>query len=858
MPTGRVRTGAETTGSISATGTVVVNGVTDTTAIINGATGARLKASQADASEGADALGRPIPIKPKFTNFPVELKSIPNWVLWRYLPPKSKKGGKWRKVPFQPSGTTANTTDRSTWASFDACCAAYSRSGFDGVGFVFDGEIAADGLCYCGVDFDACVSDGNVQSLAGDRIKYLNTYTELSVSGTGYHCIARAEPLDRIVKFDGVEVYTKARYFTFTGVAFGEIKAAPTQIGALVNELRAKEAASKQQRSGGAGTKRISAIELPNSFKNVKPAQAFAKLDPQGDKLSEGIRTPKWFATLSAELKDAVVDYALDLIAKNTWLLELEADGGNYAEYYKLTTSVARSGAPNAEDIFVKHASGAKNADPEDALREYFSRCQASQRSGGEEITVGTLLMLAQQNGASFDRWKRQVPSVPVLPSVTWSTAELQISFSNIPHRRWLYGTYLSRGEVTVSAAPGGAGKTAHAMGMAVEIATGIEILGEKIFGGDLKALFINGEDGGAEIQRRVFAFCLAHADKIKGQKLDRLYVAGADDGRVQRLSFLETTEKNFSRLDRSGFEVLESALEALHPDLVVLDPLVAFCGGGNMNDNAVMAQVIRELKRIATKFDCAMLIVHHTRKGADDGNPEAISGASAIANLARRALMPVTMTKEEEKSLGVLPSDRFRYFKLVDAKSNLAPRSTESPWFRLHSVELPNPEPPLYPHGDNVQAVQRVQLPLQNTVAASAEDQKIQDAILDLVERGKIIDGQSYPYSPSVAGAQNSRSLLDDAMAAVADATSHQWPQGDLKAATERAIAKMKGEGCLVEGQIPDKGRFRRGRALRVDRSHLPDASLPFGDPTAADEEEPRVTAHEDVGQLVNPGSID
>ena len=174
-----------------------------------------LNASQATDDRG-NSLRRPIPIQPTFANFPAELKSLPNWVLWRYLPPKSS-GGKWRKVPFQPNGKPADTTDRSTWSAFEDCYAAYARGGFDGVGFVFDGEIGADGLCYCGVDFDACIEDGKVQSLARSRIKRLNTYTEFSVSGTGFHCIVRAKPLDRIVKYDGVEIYTKARYFTFTG-----------------------------------------------------------------------------------------------------------------------------------------------------------------------------------------------------------------------------------------------------------------------------------------------------------------------------------------------------------------------------------------------------------------------------------------------------------------------------------------------------------------------------------------------------------------------------------------------------------------------------------------------------------------
>ena len=708
-----------------------------------------------ESSEARNSLGKPTPIQPNFANFPAELKALPNWVLWRYLPPRSH-GQKWRKVPFQPNGKTASTTDRSTWSRFAECYAAYTPDGFDGVGFVFDGEIGADGLCYCGIDLDSCIENGKeIHLLARTRIKRLNTYTELSVSGTGFHCITRAKPLDRIVKFDSVEVYTNARYFTFTGKAFGEIKAAPTEIISLVSEVRAKEVAAKQQQFDRSISDGVSSIELPNSFKNAKPTQAFAALDPQNDNLVEGIRTTQWFEMLSPEIKDAVVDYALGVVAKNTQLLELGANGGNNVEYYKLTTSVARSGAPNAENIFVKHASSAKNANSNETLRGHFSRCRASQSSGDQEITVGTLLFLGQQSGANFDQWKYKAPCVPASPPATWSAAEMNVSFSNIPHRRWLYGTYLIRGEITVLAAPGGAGKTALATGLAVEIATGMELLGEKIRKAhELKVLFINGEDGRSEIERRVMAFFLAHAHKIRLQSPDRLFVAGANDARVQRLSFLRTTDRNSSMLDRTGFDALEAALEALRPDVLILDPLVAFCGGGNMNDNAVMSLVIRELKRLATKFDCAVLIVHHTRKGPDDGNAEAISGASATVNLARRAIMPVPMTDKEATQFGVLPSERFRYFKLVDAKSNLAPRSANSPWYRLHSVELPNAEPPVYPYGDNVQAVERINLSLLQTAAVTTDDQKIRDAILDLIRRGKMIDGQSYPYSPSLAGA--------------------------------------------------------------------------------------------------------
>ena len=489
-------------------------------------------------------------------------------------------------------------------------------------------------------------------------------------------------------------------------------------------------------------------------------------------------------------------------------------------------------------DTASRQAPGYNEEDNRSRWSRYID--EASKRE--KPITIDTVFHMALDHG-----WRWSPPlaaNMPTVPPVTWSAADLQVSFSKIPHRKWLYGIDLIRGEVTFLAAPGGAGKTALAIGRAIEIATGIEILEEKIYQAHpLKVLFINGEDGGNEIARRIWAFSLAHAHKLAGQNLDRLYVAGTDDARVQRLSFLKT-EKNLSTLNPDAFQVLKSALETLQPDLLVLDPLVAFCGSGDINASAVVAPVIRELKRLATESNCAVLIIHHTRKGGEKDNAEAISGSAAMVNLARRALMVVPMTVDEATKFGVLPSERWRYFKLVDAKSNFAPRSADSPWYLLHSVELPNAEAPVYPFGDNVQAVQRVNLSVLQAALPTAADQKIQHAILDLVDGGKMIDGVSYPYSPSLAGAQNARPVLDDAMRAVATATApQQWQPDDLKAVIQRTIKKMKNDGRLFEEEITE-GRFRNRQALRANRPRIsrPDTdnegTAPWGDPTVSQEE--------------------
>ena len=479
--------------------------------------------------------------------------------------------------------------------------------------------------------------------------------------------------------------------------------------------------------------------------------------------------------------------------------------------------------------------------------RERFQRYIDEAFDRETPLTIRSVFKMALDHG-----WQGWSPSMTpaALPPVTWSATELQVSFSNIPHRRWLYGTYLIRGEITVLAAPGGAGKTALATGIAVEIAAGVALLDENIFGSDLKVLFINGEDGSTEIRRRIWALCLAYANKNIGQHLDRLYVAGANDPHVQKLSFLRTTNSTSSMLDMSGFEILESALDALRPDVLILDPLVAFCGGGNMNDNSVMSQVMRELKRLAAKFDCAILIVHHTRKGrtANDepaGEAERISGAAAIVNLARRALMPVTMSEAEAKFYSVLPSERHQFFKLVDAKSNLAPLSAQAPWYELASVELPNSEPPTYPNGDRVQAVKRAHLTRQKTTSSLGSEQRtIRFELMKLVERGLLIESEKAPYSPNSTGNNKKRAILADAMAAIEKALpEREWVPRDLRATVERELEAIKHDGWAIV-EIIKTGRFRRSHGLRPAWERTPWAKererlRQHGGPTTRTEEE-------------------
>lgn len=72
--------------------------------------------------------------------------------------------------------------------------------------------------------------------------------------------------------------------------------------------------------------------------------------------------------------------------------------------FRRVALAIARSGTENAEAIFIEAASTAKGADAEEKLREFFQNCKCAE-ARNDGITVGTLLHMARQSGASFDAW---------------------------------------------------------------------------------------------------------------------------------------------------------------------------------------------------------------------------------------------------------------------------------------------------------------------------------------------------------------------------------------------------------------------------------------------------------------------
>lgn len=143
--------------------------------------------------------------------FPEELILTPQWVLYKL----ETRGDRVTKIPYQPNGFKAESTNPATWSDCQAVMTAYiGNLSFNGIGFVFTDEDP-----YVGIDLDKCRDPvtGDVEPWASEILRDIDTYTEQSPSGKGFHLIGKGKLPAKGRKKDTIEMYESGRYFTVTG-----------------------------------------------------------------------------------------------------------------------------------------------------------------------------------------------------------------------------------------------------------------------------------------------------------------------------------------------------------------------------------------------------------------------------------------------------------------------------------------------------------------------------------------------------------------------------------------------------------------------------------------------------------------
>lgn len=122
--------------------------------------------------------------------------------------------------------------------------------------------------------------------------------------------------------------------------------------------------------------------------------------------------------------------------------------------------------------------------------------------------------------------------------------------------------------------------------------------------------------------------------DPIEYTLAKRLDQQGADRSKVFIVD--ESNEQlYFSDLTR-----LEKAIEEVNPSLIVFDPIQSFLGDININSIVDVRNALAPLKDIAEKYNCAIVLVQHLKKGFESKAIYKGVGSIDIIGFARSTIM--------------------------------------------------------------------------------------------------------------------------------------------------------------------------------------------------------------------------
>lgn len=388
------------------------------------------------------------------------------------------------------------------------------------------------------------------------------------------------------------------------------------------------------------------------------------------------------------------------------------------------------------------------------------------------------------------DYFKESTPAVEAIP--VSATLFTDFDFENIPKRQFLYGKFLIRRFCSATISPGGVGKTQLVMTDAVSLATGRALLRDMPHE-TVKAWHYNLEDPIDELQRRLAAICLnfhVKTDELKGQ----LFL---NSGRDRRLIVLEKTKDG--QYARPDADALYKAIKDNGISYLSIDPFVRVHNASE-NDNKDIDEVLNIFSQIANDTNCAIDLVHHTKKMGKEsmaGNMEAARGASAIAGAVRSARTLQVMSDKEAELYGIEQKRRTWYVRVDSAKANMAAPSESADWFERKSVTLPNGNPVTMEEGDKVGVLQYWEPP---SITDGLTNTQIK-AVFDLIQEGDEDDGF---YSMSGKASNYVIPLMEKMI----DKTAVQC---------RALIRKWKSDGYLIEEMMMSQKHRKEKKGLIV-----------------------------------------
>jgi putative DNA primase/helicase len=195
-------------------------------------------------------------IRHNLDSVPSFLRSLPQWIHWAAT--EEKNDGRFNKVPVSSTGFNINAHDSKNWMTFEKVIQSFDPSVHSGIAIDLTGSKVkmvdtSEEVFLIGVDLDRCVlcvnQDGSpaLTPHAQEIIDALNSYWEVSPSGTGIRAFFYADTKIPGKNKDGAEIYSEGRFLTVTGHGGGEIrKLEQGEISTFTSLLFGSEGARKE------------------------------------------------------------------------------------------------------------------------------------------------------------------------------------------------------------------------------------------------------------------------------------------------------------------------------------------------------------------------------------------------------------------------------------------------------------------------------------------------------------------------------------------------------------------------------------------------------------------------------------
>lgn len=596
----------------------------------------------------------------------------------RELWPERRWAAHKNKIPFNPlSGVNAKSNDHRTCVTFSEANAALDE--YDGVEYLI-----GEGIC--GIDLDHCIDPetGKVNVEALRIVDMLDSYAELSPSGTGIHILIRGE-----MPFTGrqgsrdaalqIEMYSEYRFLTITGIAINDLPIAD----------RTKE------------IKELADQYFPSTGPNKEPGTASVPLDPDNsqkiilsalDAIDPADCDYMQWIRIGVGLKEAG-------LGADIWDEWSRRDPDRYkpGECSKKWDTFKEPGQnSNGSGIIIELAkeNGWRIGDSfnEDEKEDYFRNKALSELQQMQHVSQ-VPETLKTKDAASKNR-KRNAEATPCNDRIRLIDCIIpgaELMSKDLKEPEFFIKGLLPVGG-TILAGPPKIGKSFLSMSLGASVQNG-----EKFLDLDTNA-----------------AHVLILALEDSEYRLQKRYGMQGHSGSIPDFAILSPS------YDDGLLDDLREVFETYGRTLVIIDTLQRIRPEDKPGKTEYKMDYpfLTEISALARDYGSAVLLIHHTRKTVDENNPFNMINGSVGLQGAVDAMMVITRNKQQTKdhkaTLHVTGRDiGMDEIEMVFMQPNVT-------WMRASSVE------------DNSRHEFYENDPVISTLRIIMEEIKVNDAIAD------------------------------------------------------------------------------------------------------------------------------